>query len=56
MTQEINVLTIESLAELASVQQTPCLSLYQPTHRSRPENQQDQIRFRNCSATISLSV
>ncbi|MFP5405867.1 MAG: dihydropteroate synthase, partial [Gammaproteobacteria bacterium] len=25
----------------------PCLSLYQPTHRSFPDNQQDPIRFRN---------
>ncbi len=25
----------------------PCLSLYQPTHRTFPENQQDPIRFRN---------
>ena len=47
MTQKSNSLTVESLAELASDQQQPCLSLYQPTHRSRPENQQDPIRFRN---------
>lgn len=25
----------------------PCLSLYQPTHRHYPENQQDPIRYRN---------
>lgn len=25
----------------------PCLSLYQPTHRHHPDNQQDPIRFRN---------
>jgi hypothetical protein len=31
MTQKSNLLTIESLAELASDQQPPCLSLYQPT-------------------------
>mgnify|MGYP001099305636 CR=1 FL=1 len=34
-----------SLAELHSAQVPPCLSLYQPTHRRYPENQQDQIRF-----------
>ena len=28
-------------------QEGPCLSLYQPTHRHHPENQQDPIRFRN---------
>jgi hypothetical protein len=26
---------------------TPCLSLYQPTHRRHPDNEQDPIRFRN---------
>ncbi len=25
----------------------PCLSLYQPTHRTHPDKQQDPIRFRN---------
>lgn len=25
----------------------PCISIYQPTHRFRPENQQDPIRFKN---------
>lgn len=25
----------------------PCLSLYQPTHATHPDNQQDVIRFRN---------
>lgn len=27
--------------------QPPCLSLYQPTHRTYPDKQQDPIRFRN---------
>ena len=51
-----NLLTIESLAELASVQQPPCLSLYQPTHRRRPENQQDPIRFRNLVKELEASL
>jgi hypothetical protein len=42
-----NSLSAESLNELVSVQQRPCLSLYQPTHRHHPENQQDPIQFRN---------
>ncbi|MGQ0699043.1 MAG: hypothetical protein ACT4PZ_12470 [Panacagrimonas sp.] len=42
-----NRLTVESLAELTAAQTPPCLSLYQPTHRHRPDNQQDPIRFRN---------
>ena len=55
MTQ-INLLTTQSLAELASVQQSPCLSLYQPTHRSRPENQQDRIRYRNLLKELEASL
>jgi len=34
----------------------PCLSLYQPTHRHRPENQQDPIRFRNLLKTMEGSL
>jgi hypothetical protein len=45
ITQEKNVLTVDSLAELVLVHQPPCLSLYQSTHRRHPENQQDLIRF-----------
>jgi hypothetical protein len=34
----------------------PCLSLYQPTHRHHPDNQQDPIRFRNLVKTIEESL
>ena len=47
MTQKTTPLNLESLAALASTDQPPCLSLYQPTHRRHPENKQDRIRFRN---------
>ncbi|MEX1276381.1 MAG: hypothetical protein WEE20_10635 [Bacteroidota bacterium] len=47
---------MESLAELASVHQPPCLSLYQPTHRRSPENQQDPIRFRNLLKQLEISL
>jgi hypothetical protein len=33
-----------------------CLSLYQPTHRSHPENQQDPIRFRNLVKGLEKSL
>jgi hypothetical protein len=56
MTDSRYLLTIESLAELASVQQPPCLSLYQPTHRRRSENQQDPIRFRNLVKELEVSL
>lgn len=56
MTQKNTLLTIESLTELTSVQQPCCLSLYQPTHRSGPENQQDPIRFRNLVKELEASL
>lgn len=34
----------------------PCISLYQPTHRRHPENQQDPIRFRNFVKEIEESL
>lgn len=34
----------------------PCLSLYQPTHRHHPVNQQDPIRFRNLVKTLEASL
>ena len=56
MTQNSNFLTIESLTELASVRQPVCLSLYQPTHRHRPENQQGPIRFGNLVKDLETSL
>lgn len=40
------------LAERAS----PCLSLYQPTHRQHPENLQDPIRFGNLVKQLTVSL
>lgn len=34
----------------------PCLTLYQPTHRTHPENQQDRIRFRNLVKSLEESL
>ncbi len=56
MIKNKDFLTIESLAKLASVDQTPCLSLYQPTHRRHPENQQDPIRFGNLVKELEASL
>ncbi len=36
--------------------QAPCLSLYQPTHRSHPENAQDPIRFQNLVKELESSL
>ncbi|NCC84723.1 MAG: hypothetical protein EOM03_11445 [Clostridia bacterium] len=48
--------TIESLAELTAPHQPPCLSLYQPTHRHGPENQQDLVRYRNLLKKLESSL
>jgi len=34
----------------------PCISLYQPTHRRHPDNQQDPIRFRNLVKELQSSL
>ncbi len=51
-----DTLTPASLAEIASFQGRPCLSLYQPTHQRHPENQQDPIRFRHLVKALETSL
>jgi hypothetical protein len=41
---------------LTGTPETPCLSLYQPTHRSHPDNKQDPIRFRNLVKALEQSL
>jgi hypothetical protein len=43
-------------AGLLHAHEPPCLSLYQPTHRRHPENQQDPIRFRNLVKALEESL
>jgi hypothetical protein len=42
-------------APILSPHKPPCISLYQPTHRYGPENQQDPVRFRNLLKTVEAS-
>ena len=51
-----DTLTPASLAELVSFAGRPCLSLYQPTHRRHPDNQQDPIRFRHLVKALETSL
>jgi hypothetical protein len=53
--QLVTLLTRESVAALAGAR-PPCLSLYQPTHRSHPRNSQDPIRFRNLVDGLAQSL
>ncbi len=55
-THTSDTLTQASLAEMASFKGRPCLSLYQPTHRRHPDNQQDPIRFRHLVKALETSL
>ena len=46
----------DNAAGLWEPREPPCLSLYQPTHRHRPDNQQDPIRFRNLVKALEESL
>jgi len=54
--QTPDTLTQASLAEMASFKGRRCLSLYQPTHRRHPDNQQDPIRFRHLVKALETSL
>jgi Bacterial archaeo-eukaryotic release factor family 3 len=43
-------------ADLLADHEPPCLSLYQPTHRTHPDKRQDPIRYRNLLKTIDESL
>ncbi len=42
--------------EILRAQKPPCISLYQPTYRHRPDNKQDPIRFKNLLQKIETSL
>jgi hypothetical protein len=46
----------DSAAGIFNAPQPPCLSLYQPTHRHHPDNEQDPIRFRNLLKALEESL
>lgn len=48
--------TRESVAEVLSLAEPPCISLYQPTHRFAPDNRQDVIRYGNLLGRIDESL
>ena len=41
------MITKKLIQELLQADKGPCLSLYMPTHRHHPDNQQDPVRFKN---------
>ena len=52
----MNSLTHDYPGVLLGNEETPCLSLYQPTHRQHPDNVQDPIRFRNLVKELEESL
>lgn len=49
-------LTVDFKSGVLSSRSGPCLSLYQPTHRHHPGNQQDPVRFRNLTRVLGESL
>lgn len=44
------------LRSLLQTQESPCVSIYMPTHRTYPENEQDPIRFKNLVKQVEESL
>jgi len=49
-------LTFAELQNLLEVSGRTCLSLYQPTHKTHPENAQDPIRYKNLVRELESSL
>ena len=52
----INSVNQDAAAGLWDECDPPCLSLFQPTHRDHPDNQQDPIRFKNLVKALEESL
>ncbi|MBM9537566.1 baeRF3 domain-containing protein [Desulfobulbus alkaliphilus] len=49
-------LTTDHLSKILADHGPPCISIYQPTHRLRPDNLQDPIRYRNLLSAVEESL
>jgi hypothetical protein len=49
-------ISTDALNGLGVLTQAPCLSLYQPTHRSQPDNAQDVVEFRRGIQVLSEAL
>lgn len=56
MNTVMNTVAEDFAAGLFDTCDPPCLSLYQPTHRQHPGNQQDRIRFGNLVKALEESL
>jgi hypothetical protein len=48
--------TVDILRELLAEDHPPCISLYQPTHRSFPAKQENPIRYKNLLRQMQASI
>src|SRR5512142_809138 len=49
-------LTTDHVIGLLADHEPPCISVYQPTHRHHPDNQQDPIRFKSLLRAVADSL
>lgn len=52
----MDLLTQDFPDKFINPSELPCISLYQPTHRCHPDNEQDVIRFKNLTKKIQQSL
>lgn len=52
----MNLLTPDTMPDLTDVNQSPCISLYMPTHERHPENQIDPKKFKDLVKQILESL
>ena len=52
----MELVTLQTIRGLIQPQNPPCISIYQPTHRHHPDNQQDSIRFKNLIRMVEESL
>jgi hypothetical protein len=52
----MNQIAKDRLKKLLGEHEPPCISLYLPTHRQHPENQQDPIRYKNMLREMENSL
>jgi hypothetical protein len=53
---DVELLTTHTLRTLVQPHEPPCVSIYQPTHRHHPDNQQDRIRFKKLLRVVEESL
>jgi len=55
-TMRMHTLSHDALKELSALARPPCLSLFQPTHRSHPDNRQDLGQFKQGIQALEASL